>query len=134
MAPPRADIVLAFDVGSRKTGIAVGNRISDSARPLAIVRGDAKQQLAAAGDYIREWQPGLAVVGLPVHMDGSAHRMTARARRFASALEKAYALPVALADERLSSQQARRHLGRAAGGDIDDSAAAIILQDWLDGR
>lgn len=125
----RGAIVLGFDVGKTKTGLALGNRISGGARPLGIVRGDRAAQVAAIAATVREWQPGMLVVGLPVHIDGAAHRMTERARRFGDALGAAFALPVAFADERRSTQLARQTAG---GGEVDDRAAAIILQQWLD--
>ncbi|MCH9704964.1 MAG: Holliday junction resolvase RuvX [Proteobacteria bacterium] len=125
----RKEIIFAFDVGRKKTGIALGNSISGIARPLAIVEGERAQQLAKITDYITQWQPGTLVVGLPLHMDGSTHRMTDRARRYADALQAQFSLPVEFADERQSSQFARQ---QGEGGAIDDRAAAIILQDWLD--
>lgn len=132
-APPpsaaRRDIILALDIGSKKTGLAIGNRITGGARPLEIVRGDRQRQLAAIARTIADWQPALMVVGLPLHMDGSEHRVTAQVRRFAAALARRFALPVVYADERRSTELARR---QRRVGDIDDSAAAIILQNWLD--
>lgn len=150
----RASVILAFDVGKKKTGIAVGNRISGGARPLGIVYGDTARQLNAIAAYMEEWQPGAIVVGLPTYTDGKAHGMTARARRFAEALKARFALPVQFADERHTTQLARQcasgSKGGAAGGcasvggmdggmdggtraNVDAAAAAIILQNWLDG-
>lgn len=134
MSAARPDIILAFDVGSKKTGVAVGNHISGGARPLGIVCGGSQHQLEQIAEYIREWAPGLLVVGLPLHMDGASHRMTLRARRFSDCLRQRFSLPVMLADERNSSMLARRRGGAAAHQPIDDNAAAVILQHWLDSR
>lgn len=127
--PPRSALILAFDVGRKKTGIALGNRLTGGARPLSVIHGDSRRQLAAAAAFVREWQPALLLVGLPVHADGAPHAQTARARRFAAALHAAFALPVAFADERHSTRRAREV---QKNGEVDDSAAAIILQQYLD--
>jgi putative Holliday junction resolvase len=78
------------------------------------------------------------VVGLPVHADGTPHAMTARAKRFAHLLEARFGRPVALVDERWTSEAAaqalrdRGHGGREARAKRDEAAAQIILQAWLD--
>jgi putative Holliday junction resolvase len=133
--------VLGFDVGSRLTGVAVGNQISASARALATLpmRDDAPdwQQLDALQ---RTWLPHTLVVGLPLTLDGAEQPASRRARHFAQLLHARYALPVALVDERDSSREAAQRFaaGRAAGARrrrdaaaIDAQAAAIILERWL---
>ena len=133
--------VLGFDVGSRLTGVAVGNQITASARALATVpmRDDAPdwRQLDALQ---RTWLPHMLVVGLPLTRDGAEQPASRRARHFAQLLHARYALPVALIDERDSSREAAQRFaaGRAAGvrrrrdaGAIDAQAAAIILERWL---
>lgn len=133
--------VLGFDVGSRLTGVAVGNQITASARALATVpmRDDAPdwRQLDALQ---RTWLPHMLVVGLPLTLDGAEQPASRRARHFAQLLHARYALPVALIDERDSSREAAQRFaaGRAAGvrrrrdaGAIDAQAAAIILERWL---
>ena len=76
---------------------------------------------------IDEWQPVALAVGIPRHPDGAPHAMTARCERFARQLEGRYRLPVARVDERYSSAVVERE------GDVDAAAAAVILQQWLDG-
>lgn len=133
--------VLGFDVGSRLTGVAIGNLLTVSARPLGTVamrEGEADwQQL----DLMRStWQPDQLVVGLPLRADGSEQASSHAARHFATALHTRYALPVAFVDERDSSREAAQRfaLARAAGARrrrdraaIDADAAAIILERWL---
>ena len=132
-AVSRPSVILAFDVGRKKTGIAVGNRISGGARPLGIVYGDTARQFTAIDAYMEEWRPGGLVVGLPTHADGTPHNMTARARRFAHTLQSRFSLPVQFADERHSTQRAREcSKGNKGQEDVDATAAALILQDWLD--
>jgi len=131
--------VLAFDFGTRRIGVAVGETMLKSARPLTTINAAANDvRFAAIGRLIEEWRPAQLVVGLPRALDGSEHEMTARSRRFANQLRGRFGLPVDLADERLSSAAAESQL-RAHGHDlkrrkdaIDAAAAAIILQSYFD--
>jgi putative Holliday junction resolvase len=136
-----AGTILAFDFGTRRIGVALGEALLGQARPLLTIdseRNDARFDTIAR--LIREWQPSCLVVGLPRHLDGSDSEMTARCRRFAHQLEGRYRLPVVLVDERLSSaaaeeDQRRRGVGWQAGRQtLDADAAAILLQDFLDGN
>lgn len=118
--------VLAFDFGTRRIGVALGEMMLAHARPLTVIIASSNDaRFAAIGRLIGEWQPKRLVVGLPVHPDGAAHEMTARSRRFARQLEGRFRLPVELVDERYSS------CGLPAEN-IDAKAAAVILQAWFD--
>ncbi len=120
-------VVLGFDFGMRRVGVAIGNRLTRHARPLTTidaVAADARWQSLSA--LIDEWEPAQLAVGIPRHPDGTPHAMTARCERFARQLEGRYRLPVARIDERYSSAVVE---GEA---DVDAAAAAVILQQWLD--
>lgn len=134
-------IILAFDVGQKKTGIAIGNKISGEARPLAVVRGGRDAQLREIGKYIAEWKPGQLIVGMPLYADGTKHKMSESARGFGDSLALMFSLPVAFVDERFSTIAARAQQNKKpqqtkktkqADIGIDATAAGIILQDWLD--
>jgi putative Holliday junction resolvase len=130
--------VLAFDFGTRRIGVAMANTLTRVAHPLATVDAPPAAQIAAIAALIDEWRPAQLVVGLPVHADGTPHAMTARAKAFARTLETRFALPVALVDERFTTLAAESALaaagrrGRAARAARDETAAHIILQQWLD--
>ena len=128
--------ILAFDFGTRRIGVAIGNTLTRSARALTTIDArDENARLAALDRLVREWAPARLVVGLPVHADGSEHAMTTRARTFAATLAARYALPVELEDERHTSEIARDALvggGRDARARRDEVAAQIILQAYLD--
>lgn len=133
--------VLAFDFGMRRIGVAVGNTVTRTARPLATIAADDRaRRLAAIASLVDEWHPARLVVGLPVHADGTPHAMTARVRAFASELGERFALPVAFEDERHTSEVARDTLRTAGRGNRrdrplrDQVAAQIILQAWFDQR
>ena len=118
---------LAFDFGLRRTGVAVGNRLTQSATPQPTIRAEGEARWQPIAARIAEWQPDALVVGVPFHPDGAAHENTARARKFARQLRARFALPVYEVDERYSTTEA------LAGGarDADAAAAAIILEQFL---
>lgn len=133
--------VFGFDVGSRITGVAIGNTFTASARALTTVPVREGQPDWSRLDTLRqEWLPDTLVVGLPLTLEGAEQTASRRARHFADQLHQRYKLPVVLMDERHSSQEAARRFAaaRAAGlkrrrdaADIDAEAAAVILEHWL---
>jgi putative Holliday junction resolvase len=138
-AGTREATVLAFDFGTRRIGVAVGNTVLRVARPLTTIAAEANAaRFEALAALIAEWQPQLLVVGRPVHADGAPHEMTARAERFARQLEGRFGLEVARVDERYTSEEAESALAAAGvrAGDRkavrDEIAAQVILQAWFD--
>ena len=140
--PSRPQIVLAFDFGLRRIGVACGDTLSRGASPLETLASGAKgPPWEAIGALLREWQPDMAVVGLPYNVDGSENAMTGAARGFAAELGRRYAIEVHLVDERYSSLDAEARLkaareaglkrGRTAKSDIDAAAACVILERWF---
>ena len=137
--PDPAGTVLAFDYGDRYLGVAVGETATRSARPLATIEAESNDaRFDAIGKLVEEWKPALAVVGLPLHEDGSAHELDARVRRFANRIGGRFRLPVVLVDERFTSVEAEAVLadagrgGRAAKGDVHPVAAQLILRSYFD--
>jgi putative holliday junction resolvase len=131
--------VLAFDFGTRRIGVAMGNTLTRVAHPLVTIEGernDARFEAIAA--LVAEWRPGTLVVGLPTHADGTEHDMTYRAQRFARQLEGRFRLPVALVDERWTTEAAQSVMdaagksGRKERAARDAVAAQLILQSWFD--
>ena len=136
--------VFGFDVGSRITGVAIGNTFTASARALTTltVRDDGNPDWQRLDMLRHEWQPDTLVVGLPLTLDGAEQPASRRARQFATQLQQRYSLPVVLVDERHSSQEAAQRFAaaRAVGlkrrrdaAGIDAEAAAVILERWLAG-
>ncbi len=120
--------VLGLDFGLRRIGVAIGNKLTGHARPLTTIDAvDTDARWKALSALIDEWQPVALAVGIPLHPDGAPHAMTARCERFARQLEGRYRLSVVRVDERYSSAVVERE------GDVDAGAAAVILQQWLDG-
>jgi putative Holliday junction resolvase len=119
-------LVLGFDFGTRRIGVALGNSITREARPLrVVVASPAAARWNAIAAVLQEWRPDRIVVGLPRHPDGAEHAMTRQAQRFGNQLHGRYGLPVVFVDERYSSAVLQ-------GESNDADAAAVILQQWLD--
>lgn len=127
---PDERTILAFDFGTQRIGVALGNVLIASARPLEIIDTPRKiERFARIEELIVEWRPDMLVVGLPLTATGADQLATRQARRFAHQLEGRYGLPVALVDERGSSIQAQEIVGNRPD---DAAAAAIILQRYFD--
>jgi putative Holliday junction resolvase len=131
--------ILAFDFGERFVGVAVGDTVTGIAHPLETIDAEASAaRFAAIAKLVADWQPVRLVVGLPLSLEGEERELTRRARRFARQLEGRFGLPVALADERLSSADAEARLREAGRGGrrnkhlVHPVAAQIILQAHLD--
>lgn len=133
--------VLGFDFGLRQIGIAVLSAPMSFSTPLCVLRSRGeKPDWQALESVIKEWQPTLCVVGLPLNMDGTAGELDRRVRRFARQLEgrfaAQYGFHLALQDERLSSHEAKELLAeQGSGGDYvrnpaDSLAAKVILDRW----
>lgn len=122
-------IVLAFDFGTTRIGVAVGNRLTRTARALRTVR-HAGDGAAAVDPLVREWAPSALVVGLPLDADGRTQPMARRAERFARSLVRRHGIRTLLVDERHTSAVARSQVPKEQ---VDAKAAELILQDWLDG-
>ncbi|HEX4024246.1 MAG TPA: Holliday junction resolvase RuvX [Steroidobacteraceae bacterium] len=139
-----AHVVLGFDFGSRRIGIASGDTVTATAAPCATVAmTDRGADWAAIERLLQQFQPDLLVVGSPRHADGSDSARSGAAERFAAELARRSGLTVQRVDEYASSIEAGAALkhSRASGtrrrrvrhADIDSAAAAIILQRWLQG-
>ena len=130
-------IYLAFDYGTKRIGVAIGDAVTRGARGL----GAVPQDWAKIGQLLAEWSPAACIVGLPLGEAGEEQAITRQARQFAQQLQQHFKGPVHLCDERYSSRSARDDLrgARASGamkrrvrqGDKDSVAARIILEQWL---
>lgn len=129
-APPPVTL-MAFDYGERRIGVAVGQTITRSASPLAIIAmHDGRPDWEALSRVVQQYAPERMIVGLPSHADDAPHPLAARIARFCDQLRERYRLPVQTIDERLSSHEARARAD-SYGQAIDALAAQIILETWL---
>ncbi len=136
-----AQVVMGFDYGHRKIGVAVGQTLTRTAQALATVAAVQNapdwQRLDA---LIAEWKPQLLVIGAPLGPEGEMTPISQQARRFGTQLGERTGLPVTHWDERHSTQAARswyksgRQQGltrRKQAGQLDGMAARLMLEDWL---
>jgi putative holliday junction resolvase len=118
---------MAFDYGTKRVGVAVGNTLTCGSQPLCTVALQDDARFTAIARLLREWQPNELVSGVPFHPDGAPHKNTVLARAFAQQLRERFRLPVHEVDERYTTTEALA-LGAK---DVDAVSAAIILEQFL---
>lgn len=134
-------LILAFDYGTRRIGVASGDTLTRTARALTTLDCPSGPPWPALTKLIAEYRPAQLVVGLPYNMDGTPTLLTETTRAFARELLARYIIAVALVDERLSSREAEAQLreARAQGlkrrrlthADVDMAAAKVLLERWF---
>lgn len=129
---------MAFDFGTQRIGIAVGQRITGQASPIEPIKArDGIPNWEQLGQIIAEWQPEAFVTGLPLNMDGSPSELSRRANKFANRLEGRFHRPSFTHDERLTSYEAKGRVIEAGGNrnfgenSVDGIAAQLILESFL---
>ena len=130
--------VMAFDFGTRRIGVASGQEILGTGKPLTMLPArDGVPDWEQIGRLLKEWQPDRVLVGLPLNMDDTENDMCARARKFGKRLHGRFHVEVEMVDERLTSFEAKGDV-MASGGSrdfgrdgVDDRAAVLILETWF---
>jgi putative Holliday junction resolvase len=131
-------VFLGFDFGMKRIGVAVGQQITASARPLRTLHAtQGVPDWHLIGQLIKEWQPQALLVGIPRKIDGKRQYTTKLANKFADSLHERFSLPVHRVDERLTTVEARQQLFDEGGyrklksSEIDSYAAKLIVEQWL---
>jgi putative Holliday junction resolvase len=143
MPDGRPEVVLSFDFGLKRIGVASGDTLTRTAHPrTTISNGPQGPEWTTLDRILADTRPARIAVGEPYNADGSESPLTGAARRFATELARRSGLPVDLVDERWSSQDAEDRLRdeRASGERrrrvtkeaIDAAAAAVILERWFE--
>jgi putative Holliday junction resolvase len=129
---------LAFDFGMKSIGVALGQKITSTASPLAALKAqDGIPNWDVVAKTIGEWQPQVLIVGLPLNMDGTPQDITNNAKKFGRRLAHKYNLPVHFQDERLSTVEAKARLFELGGykklskDKVDSVSACLIYESWL---
>ena len=125
--PAHFQTFLAFDFGLKRTGVASGNRLLQTATPQPTIKAEGDARFAQVEARIKEWQPDALVIGVPYHPDGAPHENTRRAQKFARQLRGRFNLQVFEVDERYSTTEALASGAR----DADAASACIILEQFL---
>ena len=134
---PKLAVVLGFDFGLSKIGVAVGQCVTKTARPLTILK--AKKGIPNwenVSALINEWHADALIVGLPLNMDGSPQPITERAKSFGQDPSDRFKLPVHFIDERLTTIAAKELMhatlsGKARFAKADSVSAQLIVESWL---
>ncbi|MTD28247.1 Holliday junction resolvase RuvX [Erwinia sp. J316] len=131
--------MLSFDYGTKSIGVAIGQQLTGTARPLTALKAqDGVPDWNKIEALLKEWEPDRVVVGLPLNMDGTEQPLTVRARKFANRLHGRFGVQIELHDERLSTVEARAELFERGGfralskGSVDSLSAVIILESWFE--
>jgi putative Holliday junction resolvase len=127
MSPANASTFMAFDFGTKRTGVAIGNRMLGTAQPQATITAIGDARFVQIAQRLKDWQPDALVIGVPYHPDGAPHENTVRAQKFGRQLRGRFGLPVFEVDERYSTTEA---LSMGAK-DADAASACIILEQFL---
>ncbi len=132
------EVYIGFDFGYKRIGMAVGQKITCKASPLATINANKGiPNWQTIEKTLKEWRPQALIVGIPTCIDGSKQYTTKPAQEFAKQLHNKFSLPVHLVDERLSTVEARERLFAAGGyrkiqkSAVDSIAACVILEQWL---
>lgn len=123
-------MVMAFDYGTQRIGVAVGNTLTKLGQPLkTIEEPNIDVRFKVIEDLIKEWQPNRLVVGLPCHPDGTEHEMSQKARRFGNQLSGRFQLPMDWVDERYTSAVLEGDPDMR--DNLDAQSAALILEQYF---
>ncbi|WP_371373869.1 Holliday junction resolvase RuvX [Thalassotalea aquiviva] len=130
--------LMGFDFGTRHIGIAIGQEITATASPLKAIKAkDGTPDWQQIETLIKEWQPDLLVVGLPLNMDGTEQPMSKRAKKFANRLTGRFGINNVLQDERLTTADAKAELFEYGGyrnlqkDNVDCHSAVLILESFM---
>lgn len=124
-------VILGFDYGEKRIGVAVGQTVTQTATPLETVNVYRnKPDWQAIDRLVKTWSPDVIVLGLPLNMDGSHQEITAKTEKFMRQINSRHPLlSVETIDERLSSFEARDRLQKKTN--VDAVAAQVIIETWL---
>lgn len=134
-------VIIAFDFGLKRTGVAIGNTLTGSATPeCTLLSKNNQPDWDGITQLFKDWSPTQAVVGMPIELDGSETPLTKAVQRFCNQIEGRYNIDVDQENEQFTSIEAARRLKqlRQSGrkkkvtkDEVDKIAAAIILENWM---
>ena len=125
--------IVAFDFGTKKIGVAVGQTETFTSSPLQIIYNDQeKNNWNEISILIEEWNPDLILVGKPLNMDGTESYIMKKVDKFLNKLEKISKVQCEYVDERLTTFEAKEMLGENKVDDVDAHAAKILIDNWFD--
>lgn len=133
--------IMGFDFGKKYIGVAIGQEITGSASPLGSIKAnEGVPHWDNVEKYLKEWQPDLLVVGLPLNMDGTEQQLTKDAKKFGNRLHGRFGYQVAFQDERLTTADAKERLFAQGGyknlkkDNIDAESAKLIIESFFEAQ
>lgn len=132
------NVLISFDYGTKRIGVAVGQCVTQTARPLPTLEAkDNQPDWQKIKKLLLDWRPDAFVVGIPLNMDGTEQPLTQLAKQFADELQQRFNIPVYGVDERLTTRDARERVFKQGGykalkkTEVDGVAAQLILETWF---
>tara|TARA_B100001093_G_scaffold272243_1_gene260212 strand:- start:1881 stop:2273 length:393 start_codon:yes stop_codon:yes gene_type:complete len=127
--------IVAFDYGTKKIGVAVGQTETYTSSPLQIIYNEHdRTNWNEISILINEWNPDLILVGKPMNMDGTESDIMKRVDNFFKKLEKISNIECKYIDERLTTFEAKDILGESKVAEVDAHAAKILIDNWFERR
>ena len=127
-------MILGFDFGTKKIGVALGQHVTQSASPLCLIKAiNGEPDWPALIKIMDEWRPIACVVGLALNLDMSESKTSKLAKSFGEKLHNRFNIEVHYVDEHLTSFEARliSKSSKKSSASVDALAAALILESWL---
>lgn len=132
-------LIISFDYGTRNIGVAIGQKITGTANTLLdtikVINGIPNWK--EIKKVLKEWKPSIAIIGLPLNMNGTEQNTSMMARKFALKLNKKYNIKIEMHDERLSTIEAKNKLFLIGGikcinkKKVNSISASFILESWM---
>ena len=125
--------IVAFDFGTKKIGVAVGQTATYTSSPLKVILNkDDKVNWNEISSLLNEWKPELIIIGKPLNMDGTDSEIMKQVERFYQKLKKIYDTNYEYIDERLTTFEARQILEDTNINNVDANAAKILIDNWFE--
>ena len=125
--------IVAFDFGTKKIGVAVGQTATYTSSPLQVILNkDDKVNWNEINTLLNEWKPELIIIGKPLNMDGTDSEIMKQVERFYQKLKKIYDTNYEYIDERLTTFEARQILEDTNINNVDANAAKILIDNWFE--
>lgn len=125
--------IIAFDYGTKKIGVAVGQTETYTSSPLQIIiNKDDKVNWSEISILLNEWKPELIIIGKPLNMDGSDSEIMKQVEKFYQKLKNTYDINLEYIDERLTTFEAKQILEDTDVNQVDANAAKILIDNWFE--
>ena len=125
--------IIAFDYGTKKIGVAVGQTETYTSSPLQIIiNKDDKVNWSEISILLNEWKPELIIIGKPLNMDGSDSEIMKQVEKFYQKLKNTYDINLEYIDERLTTFEAKQILEDTDINQVDANAAKILIDNWFE--